>query len=117
RIDEDAKSARYRTDVRLAALLRMRALLIRIAGTELLIPDEVFAPESPEGQPRTGAMGRGLAALEACEASEIGVLDTSRQLTAAEPPEPLPPFDEDLAMAQRPLPSWLGIRFHAVSDK
>ena len=33
---EDATTARYRTDIRLAALLRMRTILLRIAGSELI---------------------------------------------------------------------------------
>src|SRR5207247_3675368 len=54
RIDEEAKEAKYRTDVRLAALLRMRALLLRIAGTELLIPEEAEAEEEPSSDQAAG---------------------------------------------------------------
>src|SRR5439155_16126399 len=41
---DDASSARYRTDIRLATLLRMRAVLTRIAGTQLLEDPETAAP-------------------------------------------------------------------------
>ncbi len=120
--DEDAKSAKYRTDVRLAALMRMRALLIRIAGTQLLSQADSRSADTPAGQgrlsERLGEMRRALPALEACEASGIGSFDSSREESPTqETPEPLPPFADDLAAVQRALPSWIGIRFHPVSDK
>src|SRR5262249_19019759 len=47
--DEDAKSARYRADTRLAALLRMRTILIRVAGQQYL---DAHEGEDPAGSPQ-----------------------------------------------------------------
>jgi thiol-disulfide isomerase/thioredoxin len=114
---EEAKSARYRVDVRLAALLRMRFLLYRIAALQLL--GEV-------GDGGDGAVGRAagrggemadavrvreaLAGLERCEATSPGTFDPGPE-PAGQVAEALPPFALDLEVVKRVLPSWLGIRF------
>ncbi len=106
--EADANSAKYRTDIRLAALLRMKVILIRVAGIQLLMD---------AGSARLIEMRTALAELESCEASRIGVLDAARELPPLkEAPEPLAPFDEDLATVQRALPSWLGVRFRPIPD-
>jgi thiol-disulfide isomerase/thioredoxin len=102
---EAAKKARYVVDVRLAALLRMRALLIRVAGLTLL--EEGGAADSR----------RALDGLTRCEAAVIGSFDTAHESSVlSESPEPLPPLASDLEAVRRALPSWLGIEFLPLSD-
>src|SRR6185436_19357803 len=104
----DAGSARYRVDVRLAALLRMRALLVRVAGQELLREDAAGGERS--------AQRAALGALEECERGTLGVFEGTEGPFPPDAPETLPPFDEDLAAVRRALPSWLGIRFRPVPE-
>ena len=100
-----ANRASYVVDVRLAALLRMRVLLIRVAGLRLL----------EDGDP--GADRRALQALERCEDAVVGSFDASREIAVLqEAPEPLPPLSSDLAAVRGALPSWLGINFRPLSD-
>ena len=52
--EQDAGNARYRSDIRLAALLRMKALLLRIAGTELVgggLPADWIPPKTAPAAP------------------------------------------------------------------
>ena len=115
---EDAKSARYRVDVRLAALMRMRILLLRVAGLERLGDRRPPSAGEPSAAERPSEQARALAALEACEASPIGSFEPARgKPVLLEAPEPLPPFEQDLEAVRRALPSWLGIRFRPVSEK
>ena len=112
---EDARNARYVVDVRLAAVLRMRTLLIRVAGSRFL-EEGGPADARPEGASPVD-WRRALDALERCEGTTVGILDASLQTTAVrEAPEPLPPLAADLAAVQRALPSWLGINFLPLSD-
>lgn len=108
---EAASSSEYRVAVRLAALLRMRVLLTRVAGMQLL--DEIGADE--DGRLKEGR--EALAALTACESAPVG---TPEPLVADAMPvelEGLPPFEEDLETVRRVLPSWLGIRFQSANKK
>ena len=101
----DADKASYIVDVRLAALLRMRALLIRVAGLRLL----------EEGGP-AGARSA-LDALTRCEGTVVGSFDADRETAVlSEAPEPLPPLAADVAAIKRALPSWLGITFRPLTD-
>lgn len=114
---EDARSAKYRVDVRLASLLRMRALLIRVAGIELLAGSARPAGAS-SGDRRLVEMRRALEALGSCEASRIGTFDAGKaRAPALEAPDPLPPFEEDLAAVRRALPSWLGVQFRVLTER
>jgi len=114
--DEDARSARYRADTRLAALLRMRTILVRVAGEQLLAE----APgEDPQSAPARIALARAaLASLTACEQLTIGAIPVKDETPPVrETIAPLPPFEEDLAAVRRALPSWLGIRFQPAPEK
>ncbi len=102
---DDARNARYVVDVRLAALLRMRALLVRVAGLHFL----------EEGGP--GDARRALDGLTRCEATVVGNFEAGHETAVLrESPEPLPPWESDLAAVRRALPSWLGIEFLPLSD-
>jgi thiol-disulfide isomerase/thioredoxin len=103
---DDARKARYVVDVRLAAILRMRALLIRVAGLRFL-----------DGVENHADWRRALDGLTRCEATTAGSFDASRDTAVLqETPEALPPLAADLAAVQRALPSWMGIRFAPLSD-
>lgn len=104
---QDARQAEYRVDIRLAALLRMRNVLIRIAAKQLLERD---------GRTELATAKTAMLALEECEGSAIGAFDAA-SVTPMPEPEPLPPFSEELAVVERVLPSWLGIRFRSVPEK
>ena len=101
----DAETAQYRVDVRLAALARMRTILVRIAGLQY------FQSSGDE------AAKQAFARLDTCEKTPVGSLDDD--VARAAPPEvvePLPPFEKDLETVKRVLPSWLGINFRPIPD-
>ena len=101
----DAGAAKYRVDTRGAALARMRALLIRVAGLQKL---EASGDETTK---------RAFGALDACERSPLGELEPESQKAAGDQVvEKLAPFDKDLETVKRVLPSWLGINFRPVTD-
>jgi thiol-disulfide isomerase/thioredoxin len=101
---ERAKAIGYRMEVRQGVILRMRALLVALAGRVWIgsraTPDERATYE----------------ALRACEALEL-------------PPVPPPPGTEliradafplladDVALADSVLPAWLGIQFRPAKDE
>jgi thiol-disulfide isomerase/thioredoxin len=114
--EADARTARYRVDVRLAAILRMRLVLLRVAGKELLTSES-----RREGKPDTASVRpadrrSALAALEECESARVGTSEPG-SLTPEEPLEPLPPIEEDLRAVRQAMPSWLGIRFRPVTEE
>ena len=93
-----AREARYRLEVRLAALLRMRGLLLRAAGRALV--------EDPGAGPDRVA----LFALAACERSMPPAVEALPPAPLAAPP-PLPPFEADRAVLASIWPSWFGISY------
>ncbi len=103
-LHRDAEAAEYRVEIRLAALLRMRAQLQRVAGKQLL-----------ERGGADAAAVRAAAELEACEAAAIGTLPADAEVA---PPafEALAPYEQDLDVVKRVLPSWFGIQFGPVPD-
>ncbi len=112
---EDAKQARYVVDVRLAALLRMRALLVRVAGLRFL--EEGGPADARPGAEHPVDWRRALDGLTRCEETVIGSFDPAHETAVLrEAPEPLPPITADLAAVQRALPSWLGINFRPLTD-
>lgn len=93
-----AQGVTYRMDVRLGVLLRMRHILLRIAGQSFL------------ERAGTPAERRRLGDLVACETLRLAPSPASR--TEVPPPEPpLPAFAEDEELARTFLPSWLGVKF------
>jgi thiol-disulfide isomerase/thioredoxin len=96
---EDAAAAHYRTEVRIAALLRMRTLLTSIAGRTWL---------ESSGSPGQRAGDEGLARCEALSVSE------PRHVAAYEPPTPLPPLEDDRKRIESVMPAWMGIRYQPV---
>jgi len=102
-----ASEAEWRLEIRLAAVRRMRTILVGIAGRVLLA--EAGAGEAPR-RARREALER----LERCEAFEPGTLPASSGLL----PEPvigrLPPLADELSLLDEVLPAWLGVRYGRI---
>jgi hypothetical protein len=93
----------YRAEVRLAALLRMRTLLLDVAGRYYL---------HSQGKPKGVAA---LSALEHCEDLELAVAPTAGDASPAVKPA-LAALDTDRQAAARAQPAWLGFVFAPVSS-
>jgi thiol-disulfide isomerase/thioredoxin len=105
---ERSSRAEWRLKVRSAALLRMRAILLRIAGRVHLasaadtdhIADKAYAA---------------LQGLERCEALPAGTPPRGARRIQVATKEPFPPLADELALLRDVLPSWLGVRFRDLS--
>ncbi len=99
-----ASAASYRMEVRLGVVLRMRALLTTIAGREYL---------ATRGSPTERAAHD---ALGSCEDLTLG---SGEPLPVSIPAlarhEPFPQYAEDLRVAEKVQPAWMGIRFKALT--
>ena len=99
---EAAAAPTYRMEVRLAVVLRMRAILTDVAGrvylTTRATPAERAAYE----------------ALRGCENLTLGTGAPLPGPTTLAERKPFPRFEEDLRVAEEILPAWLGIRFTPV---
>jgi thiol-disulfide isomerase/thioredoxin len=102
---EKASGASYRMEVRLAAVLRLRAVLSSVAGrvfvTTRARPGERAAYE----------------AIRACEDLHFDAASPPATTTLAQVTEPFPPFEDDVAIARDVLPAWMGINFRQASEK
>ena len=94
----------YRMEVRLGALLRMRAVLIDIAGKSWL---------AAHGTP---AQQRAHASLLACEDLALPKPRKTAGERVAEA-EPYPSLDKDLELAHRILPGWMGVSFQPLAPE
>jgi hypothetical protein len=88
----------YRTEVRMAALLRVRTIMLNVAGRFHLrsLPKQAEA----------------LAALERCEDLRLSLSGSSPKPASK---SPLQSLDVDRKAAQRFVPAWLGFLFHPVA--
>ena len=98
-----ASALSYRMEVRLGVVLRMRALLISIAGRAYLAAKGTAAERSA------------YEAVRACESFSLPVAPDDTPALA--PAAAFPPFDDDLAQAERTLPAWMGIQFKTVTKE
>ena len=100
---ERAQAIGYRMEVRQGVILRMRALLLSIAG-RVLLADRGTAEERAT-----------YAALRACEHLELPPVPPlpGTELIRA---EPFPLLADDVELADSVLPAWLGIQFRQVRD-
>ena len=98
---ETARSLAYRMDVREGVMLRMRTILVTIAGRESLARD--------------GAADE-RAAYEALVACESLTLPLAQPVPDMPPTEraPFPAMEDDVAAARDVLPAWMGIRYGEV---
>jgi hypothetical protein len=129
--------ARWRLEVRRAALLRMRTILIGIAGRALLNPGppeprQAVSPDGVEASatvaflhestPAAGGLAderAALARLEECEAFEPGEPADGAPagpVVPAPPGRPYPPLEEERRRLEALVPSWLGVRFGPVPE-
>ncbi len=99
---ELASDVSYRMEVREAGLLRMRALLLRIAA-ELYL-ERNGTPEEREA----------FAELARCEDL---VLDVGERTAVPEPREDFPAYEEDVELARAVLPAWMGIQFGPPAER
>jgi hypothetical protein len=93
----------YRAEVRLAALLRTRTILLDVAGRSFL--------QSHVGSKEAAA----LAALEGCEDLDLKLTPAAGSARPAAKPA-LPALDTDRQAAARLQPAWLGFVFAPVSS-
>ncbi|MGB6854253.1 MAG: redoxin family protein, partial [Thermoanaerobaculia bacterium] len=104
---DGASEAAWRLDVRMAALRRMRSVLIGVAGRVLLSRET----ESPKLITERETLDD----LVSCESMAPGVLAVTSPV--AEVPltsERYPPLAEELQLLSEVLPSWIGVRFAGV---
>jgi thiol-disulfide isomerase/thioredoxin len=98
-----AAEARWRLEVRAAALQRMRTILLNVAGRVLVARREAQRPA--------------LAALQRCESFAAGTLPDGAADAGPPPAEPFPPLSAEIATLEDVSPSWLGVRFRAVTAR
>ena len=94
----------YRAEVRLAALLRIRTILLDVAGRAFL------QSQSQIGSQEAAAF----AALEGCEDLDLKLAPAAGSARPAVKPA-LPALDTDRQAAARAQPAWLGFVFAPVS--
>jgi thiol-disulfide isomerase/thioredoxin len=99
----ESEAVAYRMDVRAGVLLRLRARLVAVAGQEYLA--------------RHGSSEERAAyeALQRCEDLTIPPVSVPEELRLAAT-DPFPPLDDDLAVAARVTPAWMGIQFRQPSE-
>lgn len=98
-----ASALSYRMEVRLGVVLRLRALLISIAGRAYLAKSGTAAERTAYEQ------------LRLCETVALPIsADETPNIT---PAFGFPPFEDDLAQAEKTLPAWMGIQFKPVSKE
>ncbi len=99
---EQAAATSYRMEVRLAVVLRMRTVLVDIAGRVYL-----STRASPDQQARH-------AALLDCE--RLSIPPVARLAKKLDEPEAFPTFTDDIDTATAVLPGWMGINFREVDS-
>jgi thiol-disulfide isomerase/thioredoxin len=100
---EDARSAHYRTEVRIGATLRIRTVLTSVAGRTFL------QREGGEGQRSSDER------LARCETFTL--LEPPARVAAFEAPEALPKLADDRKLIESVMPSWMGIRYQPVRTR
>lgn len=97
---EAAKAARYRTDVRIAAVLRIRSLLMEVAGRYYI------------GRYASQAERLAFRRLEACEDLTLVHPDATVAADSSEP-RPFPTLDREREQIEALVPGWLGLHYRA----
>ncbi len=100
-----AGALRYRMQKREAVRLRMRALLLRVAGMTALDQREPGFPKQDR---------EAFESLARCEATALGRAPGS---DVPDLPKNLPSFAQDMRTLQSLLPSWLGINFKPLNEE
>lgn len=100
RKQEDAAAARYRAEVRIGSVLRMRTVLTSIAGRAYL--QALGAPEQRSDYEQ----------LARCE--DLSLPQPETRIATFEPPTPLPRLEDDRKLIESVMPSWMGIRYQKI---
>ena len=103
-ISTEAQTASYRMNVRRGAVLRIRSLLLRIAGLVYL------------ERHRGGSARAAFKEIETCEALHLGGEPIPTQRERALPP-PFPPLVEESELLSNVLPGWMGIEFKPLPPR
>ena len=111
RADRTAE-ARWRLEVRRGAMLRLRSILVGIAGRVLLAEADELPHQAAERRTQQEALDE----LLSCEALEPGELPESRRAAGEPRIDPFPPLADELALLEEVLPSWLGVRFNPAPE-
>lgn len=101
---QTAREVAYRMEVRLGALLRMRTILLNVAGRVWL------AEDATQGERDA------YAALRRCEELVVPAPGVRPGAELAKP-ERFPAIEDDVALADGVLPAWMGIQFRQASDE
>ncbi len=116
---QETRRIKFSIETRLAALLRMRAILVRIGALNLLERIATVPHETVSETSGLQAHMQALLALQDCERTPLGTLRSGHQEGGLETelPDPLPPMSEEQVKARRIAPSWLGVHYRAISDE
>ena len=98
---EASKAAAYRSEVRQAAVLRMRSLLVDVAGRHYM---ERYAPNEESAE-----FGK----LTACEDLTFARLPNATDRNRSRLREPFPTLAAERLQLEEIVPAWLGMRFRA----
>jgi thiol-disulfide isomerase/thioredoxin len=101
---EDAADASYRVEVRLGAVLRMRALLTSIAGRQYVATHATPAEKQSYEE------------LHACEdlvLSDKPAVESAAELDA---PKPFPPLADEQQLVEAVTPAWMGINYGPLTE-
>lgn len=94
-----SNAASYRSEVRLAAVLRMRAVLVDVAGRQYM------ARHAPD--PESAAFEK----LAACEDLTLARLPGSEERNGSRINDPFPTLAAEQLQLEEIVPAWLGMRF------
>jgi len=101
---DDASAAHYRTDVRLGAVLRMRALLINVAGRQYMATHA------------TPAERQSAERLAACEDVQLVAQPAVASAAQLDAPAPYPPLADEQQVVTTVMPAWMGINYEPLKE-
>jgi len=99
-----SEAATYRAEVRLGVVLRMRAILIGIAGDYYMT--HYATPAERETWRR----------LKACEDLQFASSVATVEATRLDEPPAFPPLAEERQMLESVMPAWMGIQYRPVGE-
>jgi hypothetical protein len=111
---EAAEAAWYRAEVRTAAALRMRAILVSAAGRAFLARGD--GGTDPSSQAALAGLRRAYESAAACEDLTLpGAPPPAAAPPVAPPAIPFPSLADDRALERALRPSWAGLVFEAAT--
>ncbi len=100
---EATRKASYRAKAREGVVLRMRIMLISIAGRQYLA--------------QSGSDAQRDAYNNLIDHESFGLMPADESRDYRVQVEPFPPFEDEVKITDSALPGWMGIRFRPVSEK